>query len=306
MIAVKDISQIHRYIEVPLYIKTSSGKYVLYKSRNETIGEHTRFDENFPAMLFIRDEDEDVAIREVNKSIHKELTEALKIGDLETGKSLLTEAVENMFRYPRSKALVGVTHSLTESIGQLDQSALKQFLKISVKDYTTSAHSVCMSALAVNFAKYKNWPGEQTQTFGLCAMLHDIGKTEIPDKILRKAGPLTDDEFRIMRNHPQAGADILKNHVFQSVEVKNEVIVAVLNHHLRLDGSGYPLNKRMKLSYPVQALGILDAFEALTSDERPYRKPLPSPEALEILKGDVVNGKYDVNVFADIVGSLKG
>ena len=306
MIEVKDISQIHRYVEVPLYIKTTSGNYVLYKSENEAIDRNSRFDENFPTLLFIKNEDEDAAKKEINKSIHKELTEALKNGNLETGKSLLAEAVENMFQNPRSKALIGVTDSLTESIGQLDQSALKQFYRISMKDYTTSTHSVCISALAVNFAKYKNWPWKRVQTFGLSAMLHDIGKTEIPDKILRKAGPLTDDEFKIMQSHTIKGGQILKDHDFKSDEIKNEVIEAVMHHHLRLDGSGYPFKEASKLTYSIQALGILDAFEALTADERPYRKPVPAHKALEIIKGDVINGKYDIDVFADVVGSLKG
>lgn len=305
MIEVKDMSQIHRYIKVPLYLRTSTGNYVLYKKKDETIDTKRRFTDDFPTSLFISNEDVDAAIKDVNRSIHNELIEAIKKGDLETSKSLLIESVENMFQNPRAEVLVEIAGDIVKSINLLELSSLQQFLSISVNDYTTAAHSVCLGALAVNFAKKSKWSWEKTQVFALSALLHDIGKTEIPSEILQKGSILTDDEFKIIQDHTITGGQILEDHNYKSDTIKRAVVSAAVYHHQKLDGSGYPRKEKMLLSYPIQAIGMLDAYEALTSDERPYRKPLLPSETLAILKKDTLNGKYSKEVFADVVNSLK-
>jgi len=305
MIAVKDMSQIHRYFSVTLYIKTSADKYVLYKKEGEALDTERLYIENFPTTLFINDEDENAAIKDVNKSIHKELTYAIETNNIKASKSLLIEAVENMFQNPRSTVLVEIAEELVKTINLLDLPSLREFLKISVSDYTTAAHSVCISAFAVNFARKMGWSWERTQVFTFSAMLHDIGKIEISDEILRKDSPLTDEEFKILQSHTISGGKILTMHNFESETLKKATISAAIYHHQKLDGSGYPYKEKMMLSYPVQALGMLDAYESLTSDERSYRKPLPAAEALKILKNDTLNGKYSKSLFTNVVMSIR-
>lgn len=306
MIEVKDMSQIRRYFRVPLYIKSSTGKFVLYKQEGEALDTERLYIENLPTTLYINDEDENEAIKDVNRSIHKELIYAIEKNDVEASKALFVEAVENMFQNPRSSVLVEIAEELVKAINLLDLASLKQFLTISVADYTTAAHSVCISAFAVNFAKRMEWSWERTQVFTFSALLHDIGKTEISDEILQKDSPLTDKEFKIMQSHTIAGGKILALHDFESETLKKATIGAAIYHHQKLDGSGYPYQEKMMLSYPIQALGMLDAYESLTSDERSYRKPLPAAEALKILKDDTLNGKYSKSVFTDVVMSIRG
>ena len=305
MIAVKDMSQIHRYFGVPLYIKSSIDKYVLYKKEGEALDTERMHIENFPTALFIKDEDENAAIKDVNKSIHKELIRAIKTNDIEASKALFVEAVENMFQNPRSSVLVEIAEDLVKAINLIDLASLKKFLTISVSDYTTAAHSVCISAFAVNFAKKMDWSWERTQVFTFSALLHDIGKTELSNEILQKDSPLTDEEFKTFQSHTILGGKLLAIHDFESETLKKATIGAAIYHHQKLDGSGYPYQEKMMLSYPIQALGMLDAYEALTSDERPYRKPLPAAEALKILKDDTLNGKYSKSVFTDVVMSIR-
>jgi HD-GYP domain-containing protein (c-di-GMP phosphodiesterase class II) len=306
MIEITDMSQIHRYFRVPLYLKTSTDNFVLYKKEGEIIDTERRYIENFPAALYIDDKDQDDAVRDVNKSIHKELIKAIETGDIKASKELLIEAVEHIFRNPRSKVLIEIADELVKAINMLDLASLKQFLKISIADYTTASHSVCVSAFAVNFSKKQNWSWERTQVLTFSAMLHDIGRTKIPDSILFKQSPLTDDEFKTMQSHTIAGGQILAAHTFPSDTLKNAAISAAIYHHQKLDGSGYPYQEKMMLSYPVQVLGMLDAYESLTSDERPYRKPLPAGEALKILKNDTLQGKYGQGVFTNVVNSIRG
>lgn len=111
-------------------------------------------------------------------------------------------------------------------------------------------------------------------------LLHDVGKVSVPVEIIRKPGPLTEDEWRIIRTHPAAGAQLLSGIVpAQAIEV-------VRCHHERWDGGGYPRGIRNE-EIPVGAriFSVVDVFDALTSD-RAYRAALPFDEALEIVAAD--------------------
>ena len=111
--------------------------------------------------------------------------------------------------------------------------------------------------------------------------LHDVGKVAVPDAILRKQGPLTPDERRIVETHTTVGYEILRGSGDLALD---RAAVAALTHHERLDGSGYPRGLAGD-SIPIEGriVAVLDVFEALTSS-RPYRPALPTAEALGHLR----------------------
>ena len=123
---------------------------------------------------------------------------------------------------------------------------------------------------------------EDTQrVLRVAALLHDVGKIGVPDEILRKPGPLTDDEFEIVKRHAQLGGLII-----QEIPDLEEIRAAVVSHHERFDGRGYP---RGLAGDDIPLLGrilaVADAYSAMISD-RPYRNALTEDEALgEIRKG---------------------
>ncbi len=144
-----------------------------------------------------------------------------------------------------------------------------------VHDRSTSAHAQRMIRLAEATARILGRPEEELHLIRLGALLHDIGKIGIPEAILHKPGPLTEEEWTVMRRHPDIGRQILEQ-VGGVFQLLSRVIVA---HHERWDGQGYP-HGLAKEEIPMSAriLSVVDSYDAMTSD-RPYRAALPVAEA---------------------------
>jgi HD-GYP domain-containing protein (c-di-GMP phosphodiesterase class II) len=105
-------------------------------------------------------------------------------------------------------------------------------------------------------------------------VLHDIGKVRVPESILNKPGPLTDEEWAVMMTHPEVG-----EHILRPIQSLNAILSIVRHHHERWDGGGYP-DKLSGRAIPLGAriVAVCDAYRAMTED-RPYRKALSTAEA---------------------------
>lgn len=131
----------------------------------------------------------------------------------------------------------------------------------------TYSHSLNVGILANVFAHWLKLDPLQIEELTIAGLLHDIGKTEVPKEILEKPEKLTDDEYFIAMQHPKYGYDILQN-----VDISDAIKDAVLLHHERIDGSGYPFGFKGKdIPFYAKVIGILDIYEAMTS-ERTYRE----------------------------------
>jgi len=150
---------------------------------------------------------------------------------------------------------------------------------IDAKDHYTYGHSRKVSNYAVALAEKLGLPVEQVSTVRAAGLLHDIGKVGIPDLILNKEGPLDEEEWHLIRSHPNFGVEILR-HVIDLVNC----LPAILHHHERFDGKGYPSGLKGD-NIPIEALilSIADTYDAITSP-RPYRNQLSPRQALEELK----------------------
>ena len=168
-----------------------------------------------------------------------------------------------------------VVQNITESILR-NPGALVGLLRIKSKDDYTFLHSVSVCALLVAFCNSRGMDPEVTRQAGLGGLLHDTGKALVPDAVLNKPAALTDEEFALIRKHPQDGFDILR----QSPEVNDIALDITLHHHERRDGSGYP-NKLAgdAISELAQMAAIVDVYDAITSD-RCYHKGMSAAAAL--------------------------
>ncbi|HOJ94651.1 MAG TPA: HD domain-containing phosphohydrolase, partial [Fervidobacterium nodosum] len=129
------------------------------------------------------------------------------------------------------------------------------------------------------------------------AILHDVGKIGIPDSILLKPGKLTDEEYQIIKNHTIYGAEILS----QIKYVDKEILSGTLEHHERLDGSGYPYGKKNgEISLFGRIIGIVDVYDAL-STKRSYKETWTKEKVFEIIKQDVEKGKLDLELYNHLV-----
>ncbi len=141
---------------------------------------------------------------------------------------------------------------------------------IGKKDTYTGGHTKRVRHFAECIGKEMDLAFEDMNNLKLAAVLHDIGKIGIEDKILKKSAPLTDDEFVVMREHPRLGYEILKH-----VESLKDVIDGMRYHHERPDGKGYPFGlKGDEIPMIAMIISVADTFDAMIST-RPYRKGLP-------------------------------
>jgi HD-GYP domain-containing protein (c-di-GMP phosphodiesterase class II) len=168
-----------------------------------------------------------------------------------------------------------VVLNVTESILR-NPGALVGLLRIKSKDDYTFLHSVSVCTLLVAFCRSRNMDADITYQAGLGGLLHDTGKALVPDKILNKPGPLTDEEFAVIKKHPKDGYDILR----KTPGIGPVPLDITLHHHERSDGSGYPDSQGAgAISELAQMTAIVDVYDAITAD-RCYHKGMSAAEAL--------------------------
>ncbi len=170
---------------------------------------------------------------------------------------------------------------------------------IEKRDIYTGGHTKRVRDFCMVCAKFLDLDDQEKEWLELSAILHDIGKIGIDDRILRKPGKLTDDEFEQIRSHPTFGFEIM-NHI----KSLGEVIPGMRFHHERPDGKGYPNGlKDGKIPFLARIIAVADTWDAMTSD-RPYRPALSDSKALEELKKNA-GTQFDEKVVKAFIKAYK-
>ncbi len=162
------------------------------------------------------------------------------------------------------------------------QTAVALARAIEERDKFNIGHGRRTAAFARALGEKLQLPESQLSQIHDAALLHDVGKIAIDDAILNKPGKLTEEEFTSIRRHPEIGDYMLRPMAFLAENIR----LAVRHHHERWDGSGYPDGLR-SVDIPVEAriLCVADYFDSITS-KRPYRLPMPVPEAIDLLRAE--------------------
>ncbi|MBA3314072.1 MAG: HD-GYP domain-containing protein [Planctomycetota bacterium] len=167
---------------------------------------------------------------------------------------------------------------------------------LDAKDPYTRGHSERVALIARRIGEQMRLPDEYIEAIYLSGLLHDVGKIGVDDQILRKNGPLTDEEFAQVKKHPVIGYNILS-----SLKNLRHVLPGVRNHHESFDGTGYPDGLAGDdIPLLARVLAVADAYDAMSSD-RPYRKGMPSEKIDEVFRrgrnrqwdGEVLDGYFD-------------
>ena len=293
-------SQFHFYRSVPLYNKINDNKYVLYKPSGITLGDMRLTQARHPELLYIKAADKMHGIQEAQKAFNKKLETDIKSNNFSEIKNTLATIMEETLTEPRSGSLEGISNTveiLNECVAESD--VVNKLLEVSGTDYSTIMHSINVMAFAMKLAVHCKYSKADTKTIGLAALLHDVGKTKVGSEILQAPRRLTPDEFKQMEQHTVMGYHILKNCRFDSKEIRR----AALDHHEKLDRNGYP-NGKANISEMSQIISIIDCYEALTNDDRPYRSAMAAYDALSLIKKDVAEGKFSKHLFEEFAYSL--
>lgn len=159
-----------------------------------------------------------------------------------------------------------------------DRGSLPELIELSSKSFSEHVHGLHVSAYSIALAKVVGFQSyDSIQALGVGALLHDIGKCKIDQKILMKPSELSDPEWQEIRKHPLYGEDILKKHDFIPALARR----VVLEHHERVNGKGYPYGKKEIHAFS-KITAIADVFNSLIS-ERPYKKAMKPYEALKYM-----------------------
>lgn len=167
-------------------------------------------------------------------------------------------------------------------------------------DDCTYRHSLSVAVIALAIGLHLRMERRELQELGLCALLHDVGKVEVPLSILNKPGRLTDDEFSVIKMHPDWGAEYL----LENGLVSQAVVDGVRHHHERLDGYGYPTGLHgIEIPLYSRIITVADVYDALTAT-RPYRRPIQPSEAAEYLMGNC-NTCFDQKIVEAFLQSVQ-
>ena len=200
---------------------------------------------------------------------------------------------------PDPEAGTQIVNSLADEVSQ-NRTALLALTTLKNYDSYTFTHMVNVSILTMGQARGLGIEGSLLREFGLSALLHDIGKVKTPSEILNKPEKLTDQEFAVLRRHTVDGAEILR----RTPEIPQLAPIVAFEHHLRLDGTGYPFGvKRDTLNLGTMLCGIADVYDAMRS-QRVYQEAFPTDRILAVLQRN--DGKqFDQNLvrrFSQLVG----
>lgn len=196
------------------------------------------------------------------------------------------------------KSINEISEELIDNILR-NKDMLVSLIDIKNTDNYTYQHSVNVAVISLIIGIGLNLDKNKLITLCSGALLHDIGKIFIPKYILNKPSSLTHEEYEIVKNHPKLGYEHLK----RQSQIKTSILLISLQHHERIDGTGYPYGLTgEKIHYLSKIVSLADVYDALTSD-RSYRRALSASDAIEYIMGNV--GKmfdFDiVNMFTKLI-----
>jgi putative nucleotidyltransferase with HDIG domain len=295
-------SQLKYFRDVELFNKTERKGFVLYKRAGIMLSEIRLDRGTHPEVLYIRQHDRLRGLQEAQKGFNSELKNYVKTENPAKVKETVTNVVEETLREPRSGGLEGVSDTVGILVTDYvkESHVIENLIDMSHTDYSIVTHSINVMAFALGFAFHMNYSRDQTKVLGLCALLHDVGKTKIDKNLLVAPRKLSEQEFDEIKKHTTIGFDLLRECKF----AHREISLTALEHHEKLDGSGYP-NGKHRICLEAKTIGVIDCYEALTTDERPYREAMrPFVSLDEIIGNEVRAGKYDKDIYIEFVKSL--
>ena len=228
----------------------------------------------------------------IKKSNTRSYTSTEKYREINTNYAAVLTKFKQTYYQIQNKDFQFDVQTLEEDIKPLvdvllsDNDILGSMRLLSFKESYHFTHAVNVSMLGSMLGKWLGLDKDTIYLIAVAGLLHDIGKTLVPQDVLFKSEKLSDEEMEQVKNHARLGYDILKN----NPSIPRDVLAAVLFHHERSNGTGYPSNlKEEQTPYLARIIAVVDVFDAITSD-RIYKKGVSSFRAFNILKDESFRG----------------
>lgn len=291
-----------------IYVLTKKEKEpVLYRAENLqfTQSAKKRLQEHEVTHVFIEGNDQD----KYKEYVEQNLDKIVRDDSIETREkaeivySSATFLMQKLFDNPRAGKNIRRCEKLALNTVEFvlrDDKAFENFLAVTSYDYYTYTHSVNVCIFSVALAQDAGLcETSELRVLGTGALLHDIGKSLIDKKIINKNGPLSSEEWKMIKKHPAHGVRILR----ETGGVPEECYAVVSQHHERCDGSGYPAGLRGDEIHPYgRVSAIADVFDAMTT-RRVYRDAVGTFTALQTMKSEM-HDKLDQDMFLAFIRLL--
>jgi len=300
--------RIDTIVDFDLYIKIGND-FILYRASDLPFTEKTRASllENNVDRLFVPMGSQDKYQHYIESNINQilkddDIPEKTKAGIVYDSTKLL---VRDILTNPTLNENVRRSQAMVEAKINFilrGPEAFHNLLRVMSFDYYTYTHSVNVCTFSVAFAQFMGITDEETlNTLGTGALLHDVGKTKISDRILNKRTKLTPTEMELIRRHPEWGAELMR----ETQLIPDDAYFPIIQHHEREDGSGYPAGiGGGEMHIFGRIVGIADCFDAMTT-RRVYQQAVDTFPALKIMfQQETAFNREMLEKFAYLMGPL--
>ncbi len=256
--------------------------------------------------IYIREGEEDPEEEKISL-LAQSIIEKTRVDDRtkvklsESVKKRVAQGIQYLYNNTESQDFTDATNNIANDLMHAisDNDAIAVDIgALKISDEYTFKHSVDVATMAMIVAKQHGLNKNQIYEIGVAGLLHDLGKSKIPNEVLNKPARLTDEEFEIMKQHSVYGYNILK----EKESVSDHVRLGVLQHHEKVNGKGYPMGVSADKMHPyAKILSVVDIYDALVT-ARPYKKAFSQRDAVEMIMS--MTDELDLNVMKSFLGSM--
>lgn len=293
-------SQIDFLKTIPFYYQSKDGEFLLYKKTGEILDKERASQTRHPD-LFIQKQDKERALKELTKGLNMEFAKQVADGGLIQIKTALCNIVEEALAPGQETAILALPDTIDILLKNFehDHGSMGYLSKIAATSPLVVEHTVNVTALTLQYCFFHNMPEKVTAKIALCALLHDVGTTKLDTRIIESRHRLSDKEFDIYKTHSELGHDM----IIVNTDFNIAVATVALEHHERMDKSGYP-NQSDVICKESQIIGLIDCYESLTYRDKDFRKMKTPFATLNLIKEEVIAGKFSKKIFKDFTSCL--
>lgn len=256
--------------------------------------------------VYIREGEEDPEEENISL-VAKSVIEKTRVEDrskvklTESVKKRVAEGIQYLYNNTDTQDFTDATNQITDELMRAisDNEAIAVDIStLKISDEYTFKHSVDVATMAMIVAKQHGLNNKEIYEIGIAGLLHDLGKSKIPNEVLNKPGRLNDEEFAIMKQHSVYGYEILK----EKENYSPSVLLGVLQHHEKMNGMGYPMGvSSEKMHLFAKILSVVDIYDALVT-ERSYKKAFSQRDAVEMIMS--MTQELDLDVMKSFLESM--